>query len=64
MRELFADDPERFSRFSLQFNELFLDYSKNIITDKTLGLLFDLAKQSELSSWIKRMFSGEKINIT
>ena len=64
MRDMFADDPERFSKFSLQFNELFLDYSKNIITEKTLGLLFDLARQSELDTWIKRMFSGEKINIT
>ena len=64
MRELFESDPERFSRFSLQFNDIFLDYSKNRITEDTLALLYDLGHQAELSSWIKKMFVGEKINNT
>ena len=64
MRELFENDPERFSRFSLQFNDIFLDYSKNRITEDTLALLYDLGHQAELSSWIKKMFVGEKINNT
>ena len=64
MRELFAADPQRFSRYSLQLNELLVDYSKNRITDETLGLLFDLARQMRLPERIEAMFRGEKINNT
>ena len=64
MRDLFAADPRRFKRYSLQLNELLVDYSKNRITDETLELLFDLARQARLSDCIEAMFSGEKINNT
>ncbi len=62
MREMFHADPARFDKFSLQLGGLMLDYSKNIITEKTLELLFSLARQSKLDDWIERMFKGEKIN--
>ena len=64
MRDLFQDDPQRFERYSLRFNDLLLDFSKNLISDKTLGLLRELARQMELPSWIEKMFSGERINST
>lgn len=62
MRDLFAADPQRFDKFSLCFNDILFDYSKNRITDKTLPLLFALAKQRKLDDKIKAMFAGEKIN--
>jgi glucose-6-phosphate isomerase len=62
MRELFATDSNRFDKFSLQIDGLLLDYSKNLITAKTRELLINLARQSNLSDWIERQFSGEKIN--
>jgi glucose-6-phosphate isomerase len=64
MRDLFEGDPERFRRFSLRFDDILLDYSKNRITEETVGLLLDLAEQARLKSWIERMFTGEKINST
>jgi len=64
MRDLFADDPQRFVKFSLTCNDLLLDYSKNIITDDTMALLMGLARQARLGEWRDRMFSGEKINVT
>ncbi len=64
MRDLFREDPRRFERFSLQFEDLLLDYSKNRITPRTLRLLLDLARERDLPRWIERMFSGEKINVT
>ena len=64
MRDLFADDPQRFVKFSLTCNDLLLDYSKNIITDETMALLMGLARQARLDEWRDRMFSGEKINVT
>ncbi len=64
LRELFAEDPERFKRFSLQHEDLLLDYSKNRITEETLSLLFQLAREAGLETWIARMFSGDKINHT
>jgi len=64
MRDLFADDPQRFVKFSLTYNDLLLDYSKNIITDETMALLMGLARQARLGEWRDRMFSGEKINVT
>lgn len=64
MRDLFREDPKRFQRFSLSCDELFLDYSKNIVTEETIAKLLDLAREVELSAWIRRMFEGEKINVT
>ena len=64
MRELFEKDRDRFRRFSLKFEDILLDYSKNRITGTTMRLLFALARQSDLERWRDRMFSGEKINVT
>lgn len=64
LRDLFADDPERFNRFSLQHDGMLLDYSKNRITEETLSLLFQLAREAGLEAWITRMFAGDKINHT
>ncbi len=64
MREMFQDDPQRFEKFSLQFNDILLDYSKNRITEETLALLMQLARESHVEEWRERMFSGEKINFT
>jgi glucose-6-phosphate isomerase len=64
LRELFAQDPGRAQRMSLEAIGLYLDYSKNRITDETVTLLLDLAAQSGLRERIGAMFSGEKINIT
>ena len=64
MRELFEQDEGRFDRFSLQFEDILLDYSKNLITEETMGLLLALARASDVESWRDRMFHGEKINDT
>jgi len=64
MRDLFKQDPSRFGKFSLRFNEILLDYSKNRITEKTVALLVDLAIQADVTGWREKMFSGEKINFT
>src|SRR6266700_6055918 len=64
LRDLFAGDPSRGERLTAQAAGLFLDYSKNRITDETLKLLFDLAKESGVRTAIGAMFRGEKINLT
>lgn len=64
MRSLFDADPERFSRFSLRFEDILVDFSKNIITDETLDLLLKLAEETELGDAIEKMFSGDRINET
>jgi glucose-6-phosphate isomerase len=64
MRDLFADDPQRFNRFSIRFNDILVDYSKNRITEATLQLLVELAEEIGLSGAIKEMFDGSKINET
>jgi glucose-6-phosphate isomerase len=64
LRELFSDDPKRGEQFTAEGAGLFLDYSKNRITSKTLKLLLQLAKESGLTAKTKAMFSGEKINVT
>ncbi len=64
LRQLFADDPRRGERFAFEALGLYFDYSKNRITDETIGLLVELANQSGLRERIDAMFSGEKINIT
>ena len=64
MRDLFQGDPQRFEKFSLRFNDILLDFSKNRITEETLQLLHNLVDEAELSSWIEKMFAGEAINHT
>ena len=64
LRDLFAKDPKRADRFKLQAAGLFLDYSKNRISEKTIKLLLQLAEQSQLRERIDAMFRGEKINST
>ena len=64
MRDLFAADPGRFDKFHLRFDQILLDFSKNIVTDKTIGLLRDLAREAGVPEMAKRMFAGEKINTT
>lgn len=64
MRELFANDPARFEKFSVSFKDMLLDYSKNRITQETMDLLFESVAESGLSERIQAMFSGEKINLT
>lgn len=64
MREMFDQDSERASKFSLQLDSMLFDYSKNRITEKTMKYLLDLAKVRNLEEKIKAMFSGERINIT
>ncbi|HSA80480.1 MAG TPA: glucose-6-phosphate isomerase, partial [Geminicoccaceae bacterium] len=64
LRDLFARDPDRFARFSLRLDDLLLDYSKNRITDETLRLLLELARQADLEGWRDRMFAGDRINTT
>jgi glucose-6-phosphate isomerase len=64
LRQLFADDSQRGERFSIEAAGLFLDYSKNRITDETIRLLLRLAADSHLPERIEAMFAGEKINFT
>jgi glucose-6-phosphate isomerase len=64
LRKLFADDPQRGQKFSVAAAGLYLDYSKNRITDKTVSLLTQLAKESGVREKIDAMFAGEKINVT
>jgi glucose-6-phosphate isomerase len=64
LRQLFADDPGRGERLTAEATSLFLDYSKNRITDETLKLLIQLAVESGLRDRIDAMFRGDKINIT
>ena len=64
MRELFSAEPQRFERYSLQFDGLLVDFSKNRINDETLSLLLELARQAKVSERTEAMFAGEKINNT
>jgi glucose-6-phosphate isomerase len=64
LRELFAEDPTRGERLCAEAAGLYLDYSKNRITDETLGLLLQLAQQSELERRRDMMFAGERINVS
>jgi glucose-6-phosphate isomerase len=64
MKDLFADDARRFQKFSLTFEEMLVDYSKNRITKETVKLLLQLAKETNLEAEIKAMFAGKKINKT
>ena len=64
LRQLFADDPDRGRRLTLEAAGLFLDYSKNRVTDETLKLLLQLAQEAGLRQHIDAMFRGDKINVT
>src|SRR5476649_2553951 len=64
LRKLFAADPKRGERMTAEAAGLFLDYSKNRVSNETLRLLFKLAKESGLRAGIDAMFQGGKINIT
>ncbi len=64
MREMFAKDPERFNKFSLKYENMLFDYSKNRINEETMKLLVDLAKASGIEEAREKMFTGEKINWT
>jgi len=64
LRKLFEDDPKRGERFTVEALGIYFDFSKNRITEKTLKLLLDLARESGLRERIDAMFRGEKINIT
>ena len=64
LKEFFETDQDRFKKYSVLFNDIFLDYSKNRVNDKTMALLTQLAKECELENAIKAMFSGDVINET
>lgn len=64
MRDLFQEDPARFTKYHVQLGDLLFDYSKNIITEETLAYLIELANEVELKEAINAMFKGDKINQT
>lgn len=64
LRRLFADDPGRGERLSLDAVGVYLDYSKNRVTDETLALLMQLAEESGLRERIDAMFRGDRINVS
>ena len=64
LREAFAGDPGRAERFSLGLEQVFVDFSKNLITAETLSLLLDLAEQRRLDKKIDELFSGHEVNTT
>ena len=64
MKDLFAEDPRRFERFSLRFRDILVDYSKNRITPETIKLLLSLAEEVDLRDAVEKMFTGDKINET
>lgn len=64
MRDLFRKDTRRFEKYSICFDAILLDYSKNRITDETIPLLINLARQANLKHEIGRMFAGDRINVT
>ena len=64
MVDLFRQDPERFTRFSVTFKDILVDYSKNIMTKETFRLLLGLARECKLKEAIEKMFTGDEINET
>lgn len=64
LKDLFADDKERATKFTLRFQEFIVDYSKNRITDETLSLLLQLAEEVNLKNAIEKVFNGDPINQT
>lgn len=64
MKEIFANDPDRFQKYSLKFEDILVDFSKNIFDDEVRAMLVELASECGLKSAIESMFAGEKINAT
>ncbi len=64
MRDLFGADADRFKKFSIRFNDILVDYSKNRINEETRRLLIDLAREADLGEAIESMFTGQAINET
>ncbi len=64
MKTMFARDADRFAKFSLRFEDILLDYSKNIVSEETMNLLLQLAREIHLKDAIEKMFSGDMINET
>jgi glucose-6-phosphate isomerase len=64
MKRMFQEDADRFTRFSVNIGDIFFDYSKNIISERTLQLLFQLAEECKVKDAMEAMFNGEKINET
>ena len=64
MRDLFADEKDRFDAMSVGLGGLFLDYSKNSVSAETFALLIDLADEADVEGWRRRMAAGEEINAT
>ena len=62
LREVFAQEPGRGARLAAEAAGLYLDFSKQRVSDETLSLLFDLAEEAELADQIRAMFAGEKVN--
>ena len=64
MRDLFAADPERFNNNSIHVGDMLVDYSKNITTEDTKKMLFDLARARDVKGWTEHLLNGDKINNT
>jgi len=64
MKDLFAEDSERFNKFSIQLPSMLLDYSKNLVTEDTVSQLIDLARACDIESWREKMLQGQRINFT
>jgi glucose-6-phosphate isomerase len=64
MKDMFSEDPDRFEKFSLRFEDILLDYSKNCIESETLRLLLKLTEETDVKDAIEKMFSGDRINET
>ncbi len=64
MRDLFAQEKDRFAAYTVRFEDMIVDYSKNILTAETMQGLGALAEETELSDAIEKMFSGDRINKT
>ena len=64
LKNILKDDSKRFEKYTLQFEDILVDLSKNRITDETVELLLDLAKETKIDEAIKAMFAGEFINKT
>jgi len=64
LKDLFAKDDKRFDKYSITFEDILVDYSKNIVSDEVKSVLLELAKECKLNDAIESMFTGEKINAT
>ena len=64
MKQMFREDADRFSKFSIRVDDIVFDYSKNRINEKTVGLLLKLAEECKVKEAIEAMFHGDKINET